>query len=176
MDIKNFTEKSQDYLSKLFYETTFNPDDEQTFIKVDAPVRLNDIEFRLFMFKTLTGYKPSNSSQNPVLYTFFLLTPPAEMKLKFLDEVNKKKSGLPFDEKIISEYYLPVFPERADFKGMINGLVNLFETKLFVGKGYHFAFHLVCPTEDYNFALIFIETNSVSRLASEFEGNVPFDN
>lgn len=112
---------------------------------------------------------------NRLKYPFFILVPPEDLKDKFLGEVNKKNSGQTYDENIIGQYYLPVAPGRSDFEELINDLTNLLELNLFQGKGYKFSFHLVCPTADYNFALIFVETNSVLNLGERYEGKAPFD-
>jgi len=175
MDIKDFTEKSQNYLSRIFFQTSHNLSDQNVFGFIEEPVKLSSVSYSPYFFKFLTGYKPNQEIKLPVLYTFFILVPPKEIKERFLGELNKKNSGQGYDESVIGQYYLPVSPGRSDFEELSNDLTNLLELNLFQRKGYSFSFHLVCPTVDYNFALIFVETNSVLKLGEHYEGKVPFD-
>jgi len=175
MNVKDFTEKSQNYLSKIFFQTSHNLNDQDMFGVIEEPVKLNNINYASYFFRPLTGYEPNQLIKLPVLYTFFVLVPPEDLKDKFLGELNKKNSGQSYDENIVGQYYLPVSPGHNDFEELINDLTDLLELNLFQGKGYKFSFHLVCPTADYNFALIFVETNSVLKLGEQFEGSVPFD-
>ena len=175
MDIKDFTEKSQNYLSRIFFQTPHNLNDQNVFGVIVEPVKLNNVSYSPYFFKPLTGYEPNQQVKLPILYTFFVLVPPEELKDRFLGEVNKKNSGQAYDESIFGKYYLPVSPGRTDFEELISDLTNLLELNLFQGKGYKFSFHLVCPTADYNFALIFVETNSVLKAGERYEGRAPFD-
>jgi hypothetical protein len=175
MDINKFNKKSQEYLSKHFFTSSFDQNDNQQFGVIKEPVKLSGIDFQPYFFKALTGYEPNKQSNTRVLYTFYLLIPPEDIKKKFLDELAKKNSEHEYDEKIIGEYYSPMHPEQSDFKELINDLTNLSEKSLFPGKDYHFAFHLVCPTADYNFALIFVETSSIAKLSEQYEDEVPFE-
>jgi hypothetical protein len=175
MDIKNFSEKSQDYLSGIFSKASFNPNNNQELGIVKEPVKLGSIDFQLYFSNKLMGYEPNKQCQIPILFTFFLLVPSSTVKEKFLSEVNKKKSGQQYDEKIIAEYYSSVFPERVDVKEIINGMANMLETGIFPGKSYHFAFHLACSTADDNFAFIFLETDSVTKIGEKYKGEVPFE-
>lgn len=175
MDIKDFTEKSQEYLSRLFFQTTHNLSDENVFGHIQEPVKLSDNTYSPYFFKALIGYEPSEQVQLPVLYTFFILAPSEELKGKFLSELNKKNSGQEYDGRVITDYYLPLVPGHVDFDELINDLTNLLELNLLRGRGYKFSFHLVCPTPDYNFALIFLEANSVLKLLDQLKDIESFD-
>ncbi|MBU1895403.1 hypothetical protein KJ641_00835 [Patescibacteria group bacterium] len=175
MDIKDFTEKSRNYLSRFFSQSSHNLHDQNMFGVIEEPIKLNGVSYLPFFFKPLTGYEPNQKDETPVLYTFFILVPPKNLKENFLHELTKKNSGEAHNENVIGQYYLPVAPGRNDFEELINELTNLLELNLFQGKGYKFSFHLVCPTADYNFALIFVETNSVLKLGEQYVGKVPFD-
>ncbi|MBU4210518.1 hypothetical protein KKC08_05200 [Patescibacteria group bacterium] len=132
---------------------------------IEEPVKLSGVSYSPFFFKPLTGYEPNQKDKTPVLYTFYILVPPKDLKENFLRELNKKNSGQAHDENVIGQYYLPMTPGSNDFEELIVDLTNLLEMNFFQGKGYKFSFHLVCPTADYNFALIFVETNSVLKLS-----------
>lgn len=175
MDIKDFVQKSNNYLSRLIFKTSFNPGDQNLFGTIEEPVKLGDFEYKPYFFRSLTGYEPSQQIKLPVLYTFFILVPPRDFKEKFMAEIAKKQSGQAFDEKVVAQYYLPLVPGANDFEQLTGDLTKLLELNLFKDKGYRFSFHLVCPTADYDFALIFIETNSVLEISKHYEDKIPFD-
>lgn len=175
MDFKDFYNKSGRYLSRLIYQTAFNP--QEGFGIIDESVKLNNIIYQPYFLKILTGYRPNKNCPTPILYTFFLLTPPKEMKDNFLREVEKKKKGEEIDKEIIADYYLPISPGSLDLNELTKDLKNLLELQLCKNKDYEFEFLLACPTANYDFALVFLEINSVVKLEEAYyPDQIPFDN
>jgi len=176
MDILDFNEKSQEYLANLFSQTNFNVTDQNYFITFDNKATLNDIDYTYYNYNRITGYEPDNKEKMPVLYTFFILEPPNKIKKKFNNELNKKNKGKKHDDNIIADYYMPMVPARPDFIEFRKHLINILENAAWKGKGYKFQFHLACLTRGNDFALIFIEVNSIKKILDKYKGkNIPFE-
>lgn len=68
MDIKDFTEKSQNYLSKTFFQTPHILSDQNVFGVIEEPIKLSNIHYSPYFFKPLTGYEPNQQVKIPILY------------------------------------------------------------------------------------------------------------
>ncbi len=175
MDLTDFTNKSQKYISSLIAKSDFDVKDDEVFCSFIKSVKLNDLKYNVNFFRRLTGYKPNSESEWPVLYTFFILEPPFEYREDFLYELERKKNGLAYDETVLGEYYLPFTKGNEDFELFIEELTQSLETKLYAKKGYRFVYHLSCSTKEHNIAVVFVEMNSVYKINKAFDGKVPFD-
>ena len=175
MTMSHFTQQSQTYLAELFQQSHFDTHHTQEFGPIVEPVVLSGVSYHPYFFKPLTGYKPTSTSRTFVKYTFFLLKPPEDLKQRFIEEVEKQRAGQAFDEQVIGDYYVPVFPGASDFQALTDDLTVLLQTQLFPAKGYQFAFHLCCPTADHDFAIVFLEMKSVSQTIQDLPDGTLFE-
>jgi hypothetical protein len=174
MNKKDFVKKSQDFLSQLFFKSSFDLDNRDRLGIIEEPVTLDDVKLSIYYSRILTGYKPVKTKDMPLLYTFAILVPPKNIKKRFIKEVKKMESDKKYNKKVIGKFYELVAPGKADFQEVVNDLKRIFTEIVFNNK-YKFGFHLVCPTQKYNFATIFVELNSYKKLDKEYKGKVPFD-
>jgi hypothetical protein len=153
---------SRQVLGELLGTTSFR---DVALGTIQEPVTLGGLSYSLRYYAGLTGH-PAKVS--PVAYTFFVATPPAAVRERFAAEVRRQAAGQAFDESVIASYYLPFVPGRTDFQELIGDLTNVLHRGLFVGKPYEFAFHMACPTADWDMAIVFVEVNSIAQVAREF--------
>jgi len=173
MIIKTFNENSQNYLGRFFSESSFNLEDREKFGTITDPYKLNDTEYQIYPFRALTGYLPDPEKEDePILYTFFVLKAPNEVKERFLQEVSKKENGQPFQEEVISSYYTNFVPSFKPFEELTFNLGRMLEEVFFPGRGYKFVFHMSTVTKDFDIALIYIQYNSVEALELKYPGEI----
>lgn len=169
MNFDDFSNRSHSYLSSIIQSTSFNLRDSTMFSTITDPYKLGDTDYQIYPFKGITSYLPNPSkSDQPVLYTFFILSPLGSVKETFLDTLEKKKAGKSYNEKVIGDYYLNFVPTYKPFDLLTTSLEAMLVEDFFPGKGYKFTFHLVTVTKDFDFALIYLETGALAKLENSY--------
>jgi hypothetical protein len=128
---------------------------------LEEPVVLDGVSYSIRMGGLLTRSVPGTDT--PIAFTFTLVTPPQEIKKGFAAEMSKP--GAPLNE-IIGSYYAPLALAKFDAlaEGQNEGINDFYASE---GLPERFAFHVVCLTADFDFALVFIEEASLMRVIGE---------
>jgi len=176
MNIDKFLSNSNKHLAKLISTMSFDFADESTLGIVVEPYKLGNVEYDVRYLKGLTYYLPDPEIKDEMVkYTFFILKALGGVKEKFLEECNKKNSGQRYDENVIGDYYMNFVPGFKPFDEFSHGLTAMIEEDILPGKGYKFTFNLATVTKDFDFALVYLETNSVMKLAEKYPGDKEID-
>lgn len=171
MNIKNFVKSSQDYLSNLLANTSFNLENKEEFAVITDPYDLNGTRYQVYPFNKLMGYFPDpEKEEEPVLYTFYILKADQNIKETYLKEVNKMRHNQEYDKSVISSYYANFTPSFKPFDTLTQSLGKMLEEDYYSGKGYEFIFHLTSVTKDYDIAVVYLQLNSLNELEARYPG------
>src|SRR3989344_3994459 len=175
MDIKQFLEKAQEYISAKIYNSSFNLQDFSQIGVIKEPYQIDDRSYQIYYLKKLTGFRPNKERPEPFLYAFFIVRPLGGEKEKFLAELKKKQDGQECDESIISHYYRPFFPAYEPFRILYENLAGMLSHDFLPGRGYEFIFQIAVPTKDYDIAIVFAEVGSLTKLKGIYPNEMPFN-
>ncbi len=169
MNVSAFTKSSQDYLGKLLASSSFDLEDKEEFATITVPYNLNGTNYQIYPFKKLTGYLPDPEKKDePVLYTFYILTADQSIKNIYLKEVNKMRFNQEYDKSIIGSYYANFVPSFKPFETLVYSLGKMLEEDFFPEKNYKFIFHMVTVTKDYDIVLVYLQLNSINALEAKY--------
>ncbi len=164
MEIPELSEKSQAFLGRVINNSDIQPENNELFERLETPLKLNKKQYEVHFIKRVLPYLPNKNLQDyPILYTFFVCKPAADIKTRFLGEVEKKSKNEKFDADIIGSYYADFMPGFKEFDRVSSNMGDLLNTIMYKDKGFEFVKHTITITRSYDFAVVFIELNSVRK-------------
>lgn len=175
MDIKLFIEKSQEYLSSAVNSVIVDVLDRSEYGIIRQPYILRGRQCQIYFPRKVSSYKPNREREEVVNYISYVIRPMDGVKEKFLEEVDKMNKGQTYDENVIGSYYLPFTPGDLNFKKLAESLEKMLTRDIFPDRGMEFLFHLVTVSKDFDIVLVFLELNSVNKLASRYPDDLIFN-
>jgi hypothetical protein len=175
MNIKDFSLQSANFLADMLAENRFDLDDENRFYKIPTPVVVGGIQFTIYSYKSLSKFRINKDRTEEVLFTFFIARADKEEKDKFLQEIEKQKTGLPTDQSVFDRYVNAFSPNNEDYINLCDQLKVILEQNVYAGKGFEFSLLFTAPDGNLDPAVVFLDQTSVNKLNNLDLEKIVFD-